>query len=185
MVLIVSPLRLLPEVIAARAPSHMITLLAAEELIETPAGFALERHLRLGCHDIAIPMDGLIAPDAAMVERGAGLRPRLGRGAPMVIHCWAGISRSTASAFAIACERNPRRRRAGDRARHAPSLALRPSRTAASSPWPTTSSVVEGRMVEAVEAMGGNGFVAEGVPFDLAGRGAAWRPTSSSDCRRW
>ena len=28
----------------------------------------------------------------------------------------------------------------------------------------------QGRMLEAVEAMGGNGFVAEGVPFDLPAR---------------
>ena len=70
MVLIVSPLRLLPEVIAARAPSHILSLLPPEEMIDTPAGFALERHLRIGCHDISIPMDGLIAPDAFRAECG-------------------------------------------------------------------------------------------------------------------
>jgi predicted protein tyrosine phosphatase len=28
--------------------------------------------------------------------------------APMLIHCWAGISRSSATAFILACARNPR-----------------------------------------------------------------------------
>ena len=62
MVLVVTPLRLLPEVIAERAPSHLITLLSPEELIETPAGFDPKRHLRLGVHDIAVPEAGMIAP---------------------------------------------------------------------------------------------------------------------------
>ena len=38
------------------------------------------------------------------------------RGAPMVVHCYAGISRSTASAFIAACALNPHRDEARDRA---------------------------------------------------------------------
>ena len=59
----------LPDVIARRAPSHLITLLSPEELIPTPAGFAPERHLRLGMHDIDVPQPGFVAPGAAMVEQ--------------------------------------------------------------------------------------------------------------------
>jgi predicted protein tyrosine phosphatase len=88
-------------------------------------------------------------------------------GTPMVVHCWAGISRSTATAFAIACERNPR----ADEMEIA--LAMRRASSAA---LPNRRIVAladeilgrRGRMVHAVEAMGGNGFVAEGVPFELA-----------------
>ncbi len=84
----------------------------------------------------------------------------------MVIHCFAGISRSTASAFVIACERDP----------HADELEIALAmRRASPSAFPNRRIVAladdilgrQGRMVEAVEAMGGNGFVAEGVPFDL------------------
>ena len=105
--------------------------------------------------------------------------------APMVVHCFAGISRSTASAFAIACERNP----------HADELEIALAmRRASPSAFPNRRIVAladdilgrRGRMVEAVEAMGGNGFVAEGVPFDLPVAALRrWRPTSSSGCRRW
>ncbi len=35
----------------------------------------------------------------------------------MVVHCYAGISRSTASAFAAACALNPRRDEVEDRAK--------------------------------------------------------------------
>ncbi len=166
MVLIVTPLRRLSEVIQARAPSHIVTLLPPEEMIPTPPGFTPERHLRLGCHDISAPMDGLVAPDASMVEQVLAFGRSWDGAAPMVIHCFAGISRSTASAFAIACERDP----------HADELEIALAmRRASPSAFPNRRIVAladdilgrQGRMLEAVEAMGGNGFVAEGVPFDL------------------
>jgi predicted protein tyrosine phosphatase len=167
MVLIVTPLSRLTDVIAERAPSHLITLLSPEELIATPPGVLPERHLRLGVHDIAEPLPGYTAPDAAMVERVLAFARDWSGKAPMVIHCWAGISRSTASAFAIACERNPR----VDELEIA--LAMRKSSPSA---FPNRRIVAfaddilgrGGRMVAAVEAMGGNGFATEGVPFELA-----------------
>jgi predicted protein tyrosine phosphatase len=169
MVLIVTPLRLLPQVLAERAPSHLITLLSPEELIETPAGFDQRRHLRLGVHDISVPEAGMVAPDARLVERVLKFAQDWDERSPMVVHCWAGISRSTASAFAIACERNP----------HADELKIALAmRRASPSAFPNRRIVAladdildrRGRMLEAVEAMGGNGFAVEGVPFDLAAR---------------
>jgi len=170
MVLIVTPLSRLREVIAARQPSHLITLMSPEELIPTPTGFPAERHLRVGVHDIEAPMSGLVAPDAAMVERVlAFARVWDDAASPMVVHCWAGISRSTATAFAIACERNP----------HADELEIAMAmRRVSATAFPNRRIVAladdildrRGRMLEAVEAMGGNGFAVEGVPFDLAAR---------------
>jgi predicted protein tyrosine phosphatase len=104
-----------------------------------------------------------------MVERVLAFARDWDARAPMIVHCWAGISRSTASAFAIACERNP----------HADELAIAMAmRRASPSAFPNRRIVAladdilgrQGRMVEAVEAMGGNGFVPEGVPFDLSAR---------------
>jgi predicted protein tyrosine phosphatase len=169
MVLIVTPLRLLPQVLAERAPSHLITLLSPAELIATPAGFDPKRHLRLGMHDIAVPEAGFVAPDGRMVERLLAFAQDWDERAPMVIHCWAGISRSTASAFAIVCERNP----------HVDELKIALSmRRASPSALPNRRIVAladdildrRGRMLEAVEAMGGNGFAVEGVPFELTAR---------------
>jgi predicted protein tyrosine phosphatase len=167
MVLIVTPLSRLAQVISERAPSHLITLLNPEELIPTPPGVAPERHLRLGVHDVAEPIPGFTAPDAAMVERVLAFSRDWTAEAPMVIHCWAGLSRSTASAFAIACERNPE----ADELEIALSM-----RRASPSAFPNRRIVAladeilrrRGRMVAAVEAMGGNGFATEGVPFELA-----------------
>jgi predicted protein tyrosine phosphatase len=169
MVLVVTPLRLLADVMAEHAPSHLITLLSPEELIDTPAGFDPKRHLRLGVHDIAVPEAGFVAPNADMVERVLRFAQDWDERSPMVVHCWAGISRSTASAFAIACERNP----------HADELKIALSmRKASPSAFPNRRIVAladdildrRGRMLEAVEAMWGNGFAIEGVPFALAAR---------------
>jgi predicted protein tyrosine phosphatase len=169
MALIVTPLSRLADVVAERAPSHLITLLSPEDLIPTPRGFPAERHLRIGVHDIDTPTAGLTAPDATMVERVLAFAQPWDAAQPMVVHCWAGISRSTATAFAIACERNPR----------ADELAIALDiRRASPSALPNRRMVAladdilgrQGRMLEAVEAMGHNGYAIEGAPFDIAVR---------------
>jgi predicted protein tyrosine phosphatase len=169
MILIVTPLSRITDVIADRRPSHLLTLLSPEEMIGTPAGVAPERHLRLGVHDIATPQEGLTAPSAETLERILAFGTDWDERAPMLIHCWAGISRSTAAAFTLACARNP----------HADELTIASAlRRAAPHAYPNRRMVAladdilgrRGRMVEAVEAMGDNNFVTEGVPFDLPAR---------------
>ena len=96
-----------PAVIKARRPSHMVTLLDPASMIATPAGIEATNHLRLGVNDIAEPMEGMIPPDEQLVHDLLAFGRRWKGDAPMLIHCWAGISRSTASAFVLACERNP------------------------------------------------------------------------------
>ena len=107
MTLIICSLARLPDVIADKRPSHVMSLLSPDLMIEPLAHLPSERHLRLTVHDIHEPTPGMIAPDEAMV---ASLL-RFGRGwdaeRPMVVHCLAGVSRSSAAALAIACDRNP------------------------------------------------------------------------------
>jgi predicted protein tyrosine phosphatase len=171
MVLIVTPLGRLTDVIAERAPSHLITLLSPEDLNLVPAlsSIPADRRLRIGVHDIEAPQAGLTAPDAPMVERVLAFALRWDETQPMVVHCWAGISRSTATAFAIACDRNP----------HVDELAIAMDiRRASPSALPNRRIVAladdilgrQGRMLEAVEAMGHNGYAVEGAPFDIAVR---------------
>lgn len=169
MTIIICGLSEAPNVIAARRPSHMITLLDAASMIETPAQFTPERHLKLGVNDIAVPTEGLIPPDEETVLKLLAFGRTWDETAPMLVHCWAGISRSTASAFVIACDKSPE---ADERA-----MALT-MRRAAPHAFPNRRIVAladdimgrQGRMVDAVEAMGGNEFVNYGVPFDFAAR---------------
>ena len=52
MTLIVCGLAEVPGLIAARAPSHVITLLDSASMIPTPKGMPPERHLKLSVNDI-------------------------------------------------------------------------------------------------------------------------------------
>ncbi|MBB3889734.1 putative protein tyrosine phosphatase [Phenylobacterium haematophilum] len=167
MTLIVCGLAEVPAIIAARAPSHMITLLDAASMIETPAGLPPAHHLRLSVNDIAQPTEGLILPSADLVHQLLAFGRAWDASAPMIVHCWAGISRSSASAFILACDRNPD---ADERL-----IAMR-MRRAAKHAYPNRKIIAladdilgrRGRMVDAVEAMGDYEYSGYGVPFDFA-----------------
>jgi predicted protein tyrosine phosphatase len=166
MTLIVCSLSDMPGVVRRRQASHLVTLIDPGTPVERPLGVLESRHLRLDVDDINAPMEGYLAPDMESVVRLLEFSRTWDASAPMVIHCFAGISRSTASAFAIACDRNPNV--AEDR------IALR-LRQAASHAFPNRRIVAladdllgrRGRMVDAIESIGGNNFVPTGVPFDL------------------
>jgi|SRR6185312_617497 len=164
MTLIVCSLADMPEVVRTRRPSHMLTLIDPATPVVRPLTLAAERHLRLDLFDVAEAAEG--APDRESVARLLDFARAWDASAPMVVHCFAGISRSTASAYAIACERNPA----------ADELAIaRALRGAAAHAYPNRRIVAladellgrRGRMVDAIEAIGGNGFVPTGAPFDL------------------
>lgn len=167
MTLIVCGLAEVPAIIAARAPSHMITLLDAASMIETPAGLPPAHHLRLSVNDIAQPTEGLILPSADLVHQLLAFGRAWDARTPMIVHCWAGISRSSASAFILACDRNPD---ADERL-----IAMR-MRRAAKHAYPNRKIIAladdilgrRGRMVDAVEAMGDYEYSGYGVPFDFA-----------------
>ena len=103
--LLVAPLSSLSDVLSEHAPSHLISLLSPDHMIDTPAGFPAERHLRLGVNDVADPAAGTYPPARAHVDALLKFSHGWDARQPMVIHCWAGISRSMASAFAILCDR--------------------------------------------------------------------------------
>ena len=99
------PLSALEDAIEAHRPSHIVTLLSPEHMIETPHGFPADRHLKLGLNDIADPADGANPPGRDHIDRLLAFSRGWDAKAPFLIHCWAGISRSMASAFTILCDR--------------------------------------------------------------------------------
>ncbi|HSM19734.1 MAG TPA: tyrosine protein phosphatase, partial [Hyphomicrobiales bacterium] len=58
----VCPLNCVDMLIAEHRPSHVVTLINREMMIDTPAGIRPENHLRLGMNDIAAPTHGFVAP---------------------------------------------------------------------------------------------------------------------------
>jgi predicted protein tyrosine phosphatase len=103
--LLVTPLSSLAEALDSHAPSHLVSLLSPEHMIATPQGYQIQAHLKLGMNDIADPAAGTAPPGPHHVEQLLAFARDWDAQAPLVIHCWAGISRSMASAFIILCDR--------------------------------------------------------------------------------
>jgi len=168
--LLVCPLSALDVSLQDHGPSHLVSLLSPERMIETPKGFDPAHHLRLGIDDVADPENADNPPGRDHVERllafGRGWDGR----SPLLIHCWAGISRSMASAFVLLCDRLEQGREIDI------ALAMRRRAPHAS---PNTLMVRHadealgrgGRMVKALSTMGQPLSVMEGVPtaFPLVG----------------
>ena len=88
---------------------HVVTLIKDISLVHRPATVAPENHLLLDMDDITEPIDGYVAPAEEHVGDLLRFVRAWDRAAPLVVHCYAGISRSTAGAFVTACALNPRR----------------------------------------------------------------------------
>jgi predicted protein tyrosine phosphatase len=99
----------LHETVETTGARHIVTLLGIEDNVPRPAAIAAENHLRLHMHDITTFIDGYAMPQSEHVERLIQFVRRWGRETPLVIHCYAGISRSTAAAFTTVCTLNPQR----------------------------------------------------------------------------
>jgi predicted protein tyrosine phosphatase len=145
---------------------HVVTLLRLVERVQRPTHIAPENHLVLAVDDITAPMDGYTAPAHEHVQRLVDFVTAWDRQAPMVVHCFAGISRSTAGAYVAACALNPKR----DEMQIAWDIR-RASRTA--QPNVRIVSIADrllkrdGRMIRAIDAIGVGDPATEGHPFRL------------------
>jgi len=91
----------MPRCAAMLQPSHLVSLVAPNEMPETPYGLHSSRHLRIPCHDIVEPIDGQIAPDIEHLRSLISFAGRWDRRAPMLVHCVAGVSRSMAAGLVV------------------------------------------------------------------------------------
>lgn len=107
MAIIVCPLSRAPEIARERRPSHVVSLLDPGSAFPSLEGYGHDRHLRLGIHDIEADADGLDICCAQRMDRILDFVGGWGRDEPILIHCYAGISRSTATAYITACAHNP------------------------------------------------------------------------------
>ena len=106
--IIVCPLQPVERLVSEYDVGRVLGLLAgANEHPNLPALAASGNHLKLTMHDIAAPVEGMKPPGADQVEQLIDFARQWNQKAPMLIHCWAGISRSTASAFITQCLHHP------------------------------------------------------------------------------
>lgn len=154
------------ETVAAARAARLVTLLNAGTPFERPATIEPANHLFLSMNDITEEQDGLVAPGREHVETLLAFVRRWDRSTPLVVNCFAGISRSTAAAYVAAAALAPSR----DEAELAQTLRrLSPSATPNLRLVRHADAILgrEGRMVAAIQAIGRGTDAYEGTPFAL------------------
>ena len=158
----------MPTVVETTGAEHVVTLIRDTTRVRRPKNILEENHLILSIDDIEDELEGMVAPAETHVAELLTFVQRWNREKPIVVHCFAGISRSTAAAFITACAISPER----DEAEIAQAI-----RTASVTAQPNPRIVNfgdkllgrQGRMVEAVRAIGkgsfGGAWVDEAEPF--------------------
>jgi predicted protein tyrosine phosphatase len=148
--------------------SHVVTLLRDIDLIARlpPKGVDRKNHLVVRIDDVTCPLDGYTHPGEEHLQQLLDFVRAWDRAAPLVLHCYAGISRSTASAFTAVCALNPQRDEA------AIAQALRQA-----SPTATPNELIvsladrvlrrDGRMISAIASIGRGVTAYEAEPFRL------------------
>jgi predicted protein tyrosine phosphatase len=152
--------------VEATGARRVVTLMRDVELVRRPATIEHADHLLLRLDDISEPIDGYTVPAEQHIAELLAFVRSWDRAAPLVMHCYAGVSRSTAGAFVSACALNPRR----PEAQIAQDIRrLSPTAT------PNIRIVMladrmlrrGGRMVAAIDAIGRGIACYEGHPFRL------------------
>jgi predicted protein tyrosine phosphatase len=145
---------------------RVVTLMRDVELVRRPPTIADADHLRLRLDDISEPIDGYTVPAEEHIAELLTFVRQWDRAAPLVMHCYAGVSRSTAGAFVSVCALNPKRAEA-DIARDIRRLS--PTATPNIRIVALADQMLgrNGRMVTAIEAIGRGVECYEGHPFRL------------------
>lgn len=167
MTILVSCLSRVPSIAKARRPNRLVSLLDPGSAF--PRNHGVADHLELAMHDINDDHPGWNAPAHQQIENLLTFVEAWDKNAPILIHCYAGISRSTATAFLTACVHNPRIDE------EAIALALR---KASPSAWPNPRIIAladahlgrDGRMTRAIQAIGpGQSWeeIGEAQPFEI------------------
>jgi predicted protein tyrosine phosphatase len=162
----VCPLSKLPETVRATGAQSLVTLIDQGTLVNRPSGIAADEHLVVILSDIVTELEGHTLPAKSHVEKLLAFVRRWDQTGPLLIHCWAGVSRSTAAAFIAACALRPHR----DEAEIAQAVrANSPTATPNARLVAVADAMLgrNGRMIAAVEKIGRGSNCFEGAPFAL------------------
>jgi predicted protein tyrosine phosphatase len=163
---LVCPLSDVSVSVSRTGASHLISLIDEETPVTRPETIPAENHLYLSINDISEPMDGMVLADEGHVRGLIEFVQKWDHAQPMVIHCFAGISRSTAAAYIALCVARPARdeREIAARLREAASFATPNARLIALADRLLRRN---GRMVRAIAEIGRGELAFQGVPFSL------------------
>ncbi len=163
----VCPLSQITATVRSTGARTMVTLINKDTPVLRPQEIEQRRHLFVPISDITIAAEGHILPAAIHVEQMLEfVRNRWDRQAPLIIHCYAGVSRSTAAAYIAACALNETRGEdeiAAELRRRSPTAT--PNRLLIE----VADAILgrKGRMIDAVARIGRGTDCFEGVPFAL------------------
>jgi predicted protein tyrosine phosphatase len=160
----VCPITRLRECAERFGAGRLLSLVTEGTEVDRPERIAAADHLTLYFHDISEPLCGYVPPCERHVAEALDFAAADDR--PVLIHCYAGVSRSTAAAYAIACAREPER----DEFELARTLrALSPTATPNRLIVRLADAALgrRGRMIAAIEAIGRGRDAFEGAPFAL------------------
>ena len=154
----------MPHVVEATGAEHVVTLIRDTSRVTRPRSILEENHLILSIDDIEDELEGMVAPAESHIADLLAFVQRWKREKPIVVHCFAGISRSSAAAFITACAVFPER----DELEIARAIRAA-SKTAQPNPrivkFGDKLLARDGRMVEAVRAIGRGEMAYEAEPF--------------------
>jgi predicted protein tyrosine phosphatase len=163
----VCPLSKVEDVVRATGARWLVSLLSTGSELRRPLDIAEAHHLHIAISDIVEPTEGYILPSNSHVSDLVAFARRWDRQAPLLIHCYAGVSRSTAAAFVAVCALEP------DQAEAEVAQRLRRASPTAS-PNRRLVAVADdylnrrGRMVDAIAAIGTGVSCFEGAEFQLS-----------------
>jgi predicted protein tyrosine phosphatase len=156
----------LEETVAATGARRVVSLINAGTPMRLPASVRHDDHLFLAMNDIVEISPGMTPPGEAHLSTYLDWLSGWDRADPLVVHCFAGISRSTAAAYVAVCALDP----AQDEEELALTLRQR-------SPSATPNRLIveiadrllgrNGRMTRAIAAIGRGADAFEGTPFRL------------------
>ena len=164
--IVVCPLSRLAETVAAWKASHIVTLVNDGTLFARPPVVPAANHLHVAVHDISEPAEGMVYPGEEHVSTYLDFIRRWDRAAPIIVHCFAGISRSTAAAYSAICAERP------DLDEEEVALRIR-TRSPEATPNPRLVAIADemlgrsGRMVRAIQKIGRGVDAYEGSVFAL------------------
>ena len=162
----VCSLAALPATVKATGASHILTVMANVAQVQRPDSVLATNHLKVQMDDITEALEGFVAPTETHIEQVLTFVRGWDRQAPLVVHCYAGISRSTASAFAAVCALNPHRDEISIAKQiRAASPIAQPNRLIVSLADKALGR--EGRMLRALDQMGPGAMSVEGRPFRI------------------
>lgn len=162
----VCSLDLISQTLENTGAQYLVSIINQDMMPETPATIDPKKHLKLSFNDIAVPTQGFVNAQSQDIEKLIHFLDEWGQKAPILFHCWAGVSRSTAGAYIAAnyVRGGGAEQELADNLRQA-------------APFASPNSLVisladhylkrQGKMIKAIQNIGRGSYTHSGKPFKL------------------